>query len=553
MMRKTIYTFVTLLLAVLLPAFAQDAPAGFGVPFKFPLFLSGNFAELRSNHFHAGLDFKTQGVSGKPIYAIADGYIARAKVSPGGYGRALYVVHPGGYMTVYGHLHRFPLAVDSVVRATQYKNEEFAVDISFPVDSLVVKRGDVLAWAGNTGYSFGPHLHFELRSSCGEVLYNPMSLYKDKISDTRKPVTRAVAVYPCEGRGVVCGQSSPVVRSLSGGLSLDTLPAWGRVGFGIDALDYMDGTTNKYGVYEIELYVDDNLMFTSCMDSYSFSEDRLINAWAAPEGKGLFMRSFLLDNNPLGMLSAGGSGGWVDISEERLYKVEYRLRDYHGNESRLSFFVVGQPSAIPAAPEKNALWYSDNRIYCGGMSLEIPRGALFENASLALDVDNSAPSPVYNIGGERYPLWKKARITLPVPEHLQPLSDKCYIKRITAKGGTSVGGQVHGCDISAGIYVLGSYVVAVDTVPPVIRPVNEKQWAQAGRVVLKLSDKHTAISSFKGYVDGKFVLFEYSSKNSELVCDVKREKVKPGKRVFKIVATDSVGNEAVYEKTINIR
>ena len=116
-----------------------------------------------------------------------------------------------------------------------------------------------------------------------------------------------------------------------------------------------------------------------------------------------------------------------------------------------------------------------------------------------------------------------------------------------------MGGQVRGCDISAGIYVLGSYAVAVDTVPPVIRPVNEKQWAQAGRVVLKLSDKHTAISSFKGYVDGEFVLFEYSSKNSELVCDVKRERVKPGKRVFKIVATDSVGNEAVYEKTINIR
>lgn len=539
--------------AVLLPLFAQDVPAGFDVPFKFPLYLSGNFAELRSNHFHAGLDFKTQGVVGKPIYAVAGGSIVRAKVSSGGYGRALYVMHDNGYMTVYGHLHRFPAAVDSVVRAMQYAKEEFAVDISFPAGDIRVERGDVLAIAGNTGYSFGPHLHFELRSACGEILYNPMLLYKDCLADTRKPVARAVSFSPCEGSGTVCGGVSTITRTLVGGTLPDTLEVWGRIGFGIDALDYMDGTTNKYGVYEIELLVDDSLRFASRMDSFSYSENRLINAWTMVEGGRSYMRSFLLDNNPLGMLHAGKDGGWVNIDEERCYKVEYRLRDYHGNESRFSFLVQGKRSPIPAAKEKNARWYSNTHIYSDGLSLDIPYGALFENATLDINADYSAASPIYDIGGERYPLWKPATLTLPVPAHLMPFADKCYIKRLTTKGGTSVGGRVQDDEITASVYMLTSYTVAVDTVPPLLKPVNEKKWALTGKLLFKLSDKHTSIASFKGYVDGRFVLFEYSSKNSELVCDAKREKIKPGKHSLKIVATDSVGNETVVEKTINIK
>ena len=157
-------------------ASAQQA-AKFSVPFDFPLYLSGNFAELRSNHFHAGLDFKTQGVEGKPIMVVADGYIARAKVQAGGYGRALYVMHDNGYMTVYGHLQKFPKAVAQAVRERQYADECFAVDIDFAPGELPVKRGDVLAYAGNSGYSFGPHLHFEVRSADGEELYNKSLAY----------------------------------------------------------------------------------------------------------------------------------------------------------------------------------------------------------------------------------------------------------------------------------------------------------------------------------------------------------------------------------------
>ena len=150
---------------------AQHDNEVFSAPFDFGLLLSGNFGELRSNHFHSGLDFKTQGVTGKPIRCVADGYISRASVQPGGYGLALYVMHDNGYMTVYGHLDRFPAAVDSIIRDTQYRNECFAVDISFDKDEFRVQKGEILAHAGNSGYSFGPHLHFEIRKD--KIPQNP--------------------------------------------------------------------------------------------------------------------------------------------------------------------------------------------------------------------------------------------------------------------------------------------------------------------------------------------------------------------------------------------
>ena len=540
-----------------LALFAQSGMPAFDVPFKFPLFLSGNFAEVRSNHFHAGLDFKTQGVSGKPIYVIADGSIVRVKVSPGGYGRALYVLHDNGYMTVYGHLSRFPEVIDAEVRAKQYADEVFAVDISFTAGKYRVKRGDILARAGNTGYSFGPHLHFEVRSADGEELYNPMALYKKNVTDTRPPVAHAIALYPREGRGVVANTTNNVVCKVQNGSLPDTLTVWGHVGFGVRATDYMDGTQNKYGVYEAELYVDDSLRFSSRMDNFSYSENRLINAWVDYEqyvlGKGDFLRSFLLPNNPLRMLQADDAGGWVNFDEERLYKVEYRLRDYHGNTVVYNFFVEGRACDIPVAGEKRIKWYIDNRIFADGLTLEIPRGALFESVNLDVQVEYDSISPIYKIGGEYYPLWHKAHLTIDVPQAMRSLADKCYIKRVAGKKSYYAGGVVEDGAIFADIYNLGTYTVAVDTVGPRLKALNEKQWPVKGRIRFTLTDKESAIASFKGYIDDKFVLFEYSSKTGELVCDAKREGVKAGKHQLKVVATDDLGNITVVEKTINIR
>lgn len=548
-----IYTF--LLFAV--SSAGQVTDGCFLPPFDFKHFLSGNFAELRSNHFHAGLDFKTQSVSGKPIRVIADGCVVRAKVQYGGYGRALYVMHDNGYMTVYGHLDRFPASIDKEVRREQYECEGFPVDVAFEPGRFKVKRGEVLAYAGNSGYSFGPHLHFEVRSPDGEELYNPLLFYESIVDDDRPPVAQAVAVYPREGLGVLNGGSQSVVQKVVNGAVRDTLNVWGEIGFGIKAVDYMSGTHNKYGVYEIELLVDDSLRFVSRMDNVSFAENRLINAWVDYDrlmsGKGWFLRSFLLENNPLRALKADAANGWINVCEERLYKVEYRLRDYHGNSSSYMFAVRGVRDDFPVSLSRgyNLRWYLTNEIVDGGFSLIIPRGALFENVRVEVrDSVTAAGSPVYIFGDKKIPLWHSAKLTMEIPQHLLPFAGKCYIERLTSKGGSSVGGESADGYVSADILLLDRYAVAVDTVAPQLKPVREKEWGRNGKVLFSLADKGSGLDSYKCYIDGKFVLFEYSSKSGRLVCDLRREKVTRGKHCLKIVATDRVGNETVLERVI---
>lgn len=556
-MIKKRFLILYILLLPVVAAKGQGADKMFIPPFGFAHFLSGNFGELRSNHFHAGLDFKTQGVSGKPINVVADGYVARAKVQYGGYGRALYVMHDNGYMTVYGHLDRFPAGIDAEVRAKQYSSESFPVDIAFEPGRFRVKRGDVLAHAGNTGYSFGPHLHFEVRSPDGEELYNPLLFYKDIVADDRPPVAQAVAVYPRCGEGAVDGGSRSVVCKVEQGAVCDTLDVWGKVGFGIKAIDYMTGTHNKYGVYEMELLVDDSLRFSSRMDNVSFSENRLINAWADYErltnGNGWFLRSFLAGNNPLRALEADAARGWVNVCEERLYKVEFRLRDYHGNSSCYKFVVRGVRSEIPVLLSKGyrLSWYLTNEITGGGFSLVIPRGSLFDDVCVEVrDSVTAAGSPVYIFGDKKTPLWHSAGLTLEIPSHLLPYAEKCYVERLSSKGGSPVGGVVDGGFITTSVSVLDKYAVAVDTIAPRLKPVNEKRWARNGRVVFSLGDKGSGLHSYKCYIDGRFVLFEYSSKSGRLVCDLKREKVSRGSHRLKITATDRVGNKVELEKRI---
>ena len=546
-----------LLLVVVLAAGAFGVAAqksvSFDVPFDFPLLLSGNFGELRSNHFHAGLDFKTQGVTGKPIKCVADGYICRAKVQSGGYGLALYVMHDNGYMTVYGHLEQFPAGVAKRVRDFQYSNEVFEVDMNFTPSEFRVERGEILALAGNTGYSFGPHLHFEVRDSTGNELYDPMTFYKGALRDSRAPQALSVAVYPKRGEGVVNGTAVSKTCKVIDSALTDTIEVWGKVGFGVKALDYMDNTHNKYGVRRIELLVDGVKRFGSELDNFSFDENRLINAWVDYErhiNDGEWYQKMFVDAfNPLRAISADDAGGWVTVDEERLYNVECRLSDFHGNTGVCVFVVKGKRSTVQEQQGYTHVLYRgvQNVVDFMGMKLEVPAGELFDNAFLNVTlVGTGAFSGRYDLGGVAYPLWHGGVLSLRVDDLKGVDPAKLYMKRITKKGGHSVGGKfADGC-LVAKVNILGCYEVAADTVPPRVRPVKEAAWARNAKVVLAVADGETSIKSFKGKLNGEFVLFEYSSKNSRLTLDLKKENIRRGVHDIEVSVVDACGNETTY-------
>ena len=552
---KRLYTFIAALLFAN-TLFAQPTDVKLSSPFDFDILLSASFGELRSNHFHSGLDFKTQGVVGKPIKCVADGYIYRARVQAGSYGLSLYVMHDG-FMTLYAHLDRFPQEIAKRVRDNQYARERFEVDLYFGADEYPVKRGDFLAYAGNTGYSFGPHLHYEVRNTSGERIYNPLSFYKELVVDTRPPKASAIAVYPRVGSGAVGGDSFSRSYKVKNGVVSDTIDVWGDVGFGVDALDFMDNTSNKYGVYRVELFVDGERCFVSQMDDFTFNEYKLITACVdrrrEDSGEGSFQKMFITDNNPFGQYSAGKSRGWVCIDSERLYNVECRLTDYHGNSSSYALVLRGSRCAIPQAPSGECLrWNVANRVEAPGVRLNISRGEMYENALIeAVPFGNGCELVGQGlVSGDDVAFWHGAKLSLSADSMQSVPKSKLCIVKVTEKDTTWMGGSYVDGWVTAKISSLGRYELSADTIPPVLKPINEAGWMADAKLLFSLSDGESSVSSFKGTLNGKFVLFKYNRKEKRLTFDLKQENIRRGDHRLKVVAVDAHGNRTVFEKDI---
>ena len=543
-----------------MPLRAQEVR--FGAPFDFPLYLSGNFGELRSNHFHGGLDFKTQGVVGKPLLAIADGYISKVTVTPGGYGNALYLTHDNGYTSVHGHLDRFLPEIAELVRKKQYAEQAFAVTLEFGPDEFRFRQGEVVAYAGNTGYSFGPHLHMEIRTTDTNEPIDPLTFYKDKIVDNIAPRATRIMIYGDEYKGKV-SLDKPMkgVAEVDGKIIFNSqfsifnsLTAWGRISAAISANDYMNGTHNNYGVRYVRLYVDDRLVSSSDVDRFSFDENRLINSWtdyAEQRSTGRwYMRASIAENNELRMLRADEQRGWVTIDEERDYHFRYELEDLYGNRSTYRFVVRGKRMEIPSRlPNYYYLMDAsrDSRFYAQGFELWMPQGTLFDDVELDYDVmpSENDQASIYQLSTTRIPLRRAAEITLPTHRSESVDGSKLYVARVDGKRRTYCGGTYQYGRITANITELGSYTVCADTIAPKITPIGSTSWRKQGRIVCRIADGETGIRDYRGTIDGRWVLFKYSSKNARLTCDLRAEGIGPGRHQVEIKVTDMRGNVRV--------
>ncbi|MDR0412602.1 MAG: M23 family metallopeptidase [Dysgonamonadaceae bacterium] len=535
-----------------------------GLPMDIPLFLSGNFGELRSNHFHSGLDFKTQSVTGIPVKAVDDGYIARINVSPYGYGKALYINHPGGTTSVYAHLDRFAPDVEALVCDSQYRREAFAVNLYFPAGKLPVKKGERIAWSGNSGSSGGPHLHFEIRETKSEKAVDPLPFFKSKITDTRPPEIRGLMLYPQRGKGIVNGKTAnqPValVKNKAGQPGVDQpVTAWGAIGVGIKAYDRMNGTTNIYGVNEIVLKVDGKTVFHSVMNRFSFDETRYLNAlidwheWT--ENHSFYMKSFIDPGNLLSIYRSSGNG-IILINEEKTYQLEYLLTDVYGNETSLKFNIRGEKAPVPDKRPGTVYFpfHRYNSFSGKGITLEVPRKSLYADLYLNIDTvaGHSPYAPQYIIG-ERIPLHSHCPLTLEIPTDTHPDKSKYGIVQLLKEEKNWLGGKYKGGKIRATTRELGTFTVEADTVPPVITPVNRQKWTANRRIAFKIDDDLSGIASFRGTLDGQFILFEYDAKNRSLYTGSGRMKKRtetPSATSLHLVVRDKAGNESEFTATV---
>ena len=532
----------------------------FQSPLAIPLDISGSFGELRSNHFHSGLDFKTSGVEGLPVYATGDGYVSRIKISPFGYGKAIYITHPNGYTSVYGHLQKANGAIQELIKKKQYQEQSFEVEMYLYPTELPVKKGDVIAFSGNTGGSGAPHLHFEFRDTKSEQIINPMHFgFKKIIKDERKPIIQGIVVYPLDSTTVNNAQK-PINISFNkqaDGTYLSTkVKANGRIAFGINAYDYCTNAYNKNGLYSVKAYLNGVLQYQYGFDTFAFDESRYINNFIDYErfhdmGQRV-QKLFELNNYPLSIVAGNAKDGTLKIVPNANYTYRVELYDFHQNKIELIIPIEYgvQVPTIKKATQKTPYFVrakTESIFEKGNVSVYVPENAFYANFYMNFDVNND----IATLHDDSIPVHKNITLTFnDVSGLTEEQLSKTYIATLDGYKLDFNKTTRKGNSFSTKIKTLGKYKLAQDSIPPRIYNVNfveGKTLKDQKTISVSVADLHSDIASYSAFLNGKWILMEYDYKTKRLTHNLEDAIYVEGRNDFKITVTDSLQNSATFE------
>lgn len=535
----------------------------FTSPLDIPVIPAGTFGELRSNHFHSGLDIKTQQREGLPVYAIGNGYVSRIKVSHWGFGKVLYVHHPEGYTSVYAHLQKFSPGIEAYVKKRQYEKETYEIELFPESDALVLQKKDLIGYSGNTGSSGGPHLHFEIRENSAQKPINPM-LFGMDIKDSKPPVVNGVYAYPLSDSAQVNQSNKPLqlfLRSQEDGSFLaDTLYAEGDIGFGIDTHDVQDFTYNKNGIYTLEMSVNDSLLLSYDFETFSFDETAYINTLIDYEHYALsgqrIQRCFVMPYNRLSIYRQKVNNGIITIKDGAACTVLLKARDFQNNESMIQIPVIGKKQPVLYKKEIPLTGTyleagAENRYDLGAVSVNFPPHTFYHNFYIDLK-DNG--DGTYHIHHKGIPARNYFTLRFDV-SHLSPEErKKSFIARLNDDNKpVYVSTEKNGNAFTASTKNLGTYTLAEDHEPPSVRPKNFKnnQWlSNYTQLALEIEDNMSGIKDYRATVNGEWILTEYEPKTRTLVYNFSDGIVKKGpKYLLEVVVTDNVGNITTFKST----
>lgn len=537
----------------------------FTPPVKGPLRLSGTFGELRSNHFHGGIDIK--GGIGVPLYSVGDGYISRIKIEGGGYGNGLYITHPNGYTSVYGHMNSFTPELESFVKGLQYANESFDLDIELTPDQFPVKQGDKIGEMGTTGYSFGPHLHLEMRNTQTGATINPL-LFGFKVADDQSPRMHQLKVYALNDQLETLDAEIHALVSKHGGYGLrgDTILVDAeQVGFGLKVYDHMTGVRNWNGIYQLDVSLEDSLIYQFRMETISYDETRYLNAHLdyaeQVTNKAYFNRCYRLPGNRLSIYAEQPEEGVVRLSPRRAKKVEMVASDVAGNRSYFVFWVKQRPESRTATEQTPYNYFlpfnQESVIDNGSIRVHVPRGALYENCylqyQLITDRSDNVFSSVHKLHTPVFPIHKYYELSIRAVVLPESLKDKAFIalcgNRIVNCGGTWENGM-----LKTEVRSFGDYCIMVDETPPTIQPENfSSNLRGANKIDFIIRDNYGTGGTakdlqFRATVDGRWILMKYDAKNDRIT-HYFDDSIPAGQHEFRLTLTDAVGNETVFERT----
>lgn len=543
----------SLILGLLLTAPFLQAQTNFAPspPLDIPLVLSGTFAELRGNHFHGGIDIKTQGRSGLKVFSVADGYISRIAVSPYGYGNALYIRHPEGYTSVYGHLNAFAPEIEQWVE-DQFRDRSKNDGNLYPsAEQFPVSKGEFVAFSGNTGGSFGPHLHFEIRDTRTEEPLNPLE-FGLEVKDTRKPDIR--------GLRWTANDFSDAGRFSSG----DTLSVSQPLGIDVFTTDKQDLANNNNGVYGIEATIDGQTFFTANYRRINFNTSRYINAHINYDlycSQGVrYTRLYELENNPLKITATyeltspafRASQGWITVAQDSVVKAHVKVRDHEGNTSEFSFYMKGK-AAEPL--EKNTVkldWEKDHDLLLGPIQIHIPAGALYKTAEFNV-VEKGADQYVIGEGRVALQTYMTLNWTL---DSTQLPGVGWFLWEADHKGKKSaITGSREGAVLTFETRSTGTYSLDQDLKKPEVGLIKSTPYARSNsayrEVRLRVADDKTGVERYSARIDDQFVRIDFDYKNEMLKVIVPKD-IPAGSHNLRVVVIDGVGNTSVEEYTITL-
>jgi hypothetical protein len=534
----------------------------FRSPVDIPILLAGTFGELRSNHFHAGVDIKTKGKEGLKVYAVAEGYVSRIKVQQFGYGKAIYITHPNGYTSVCGHLSAFKDEIESYIQKIQYKKESYETgNIYLKKDEFPIKKGEVIAFSGDTGGSGGPHLHFEIRNTSTEKIINPL-FFGLQVTDDLAPTVNALQAYPLANYARIYQQNNttkiPLKKIGKGQYTAGRIFANGLIGFGISAYDQLNGATNKNGIYSLEMLVNGKRHYYHDVETFSFSESKFLNLLIDyahyKKYSSKIQKLFKEEKNRLSIYQSLVDNGKIDIQEGLSYAIEIIVKDFKGNQSSIQIAVIGQSNNTLLKKEKDTTNFkiiAENfqKFKEKNVTVAFPKNTFYKDTFLDFLVEDG----VAKVHEPTIPLDKSYTLTFDVSKYSALEKEQLYIANLEyPKYPRYVYTRKKDSTFYTTTKTLGTYTLKKDSLSPEIKMlfINDKQWVSKSKTLkVKISDADSGINSWRATIDGKWILMQYNHKKKVLTYNFNDKKMFGSKHLFEIIVSDNVGNTSEHALT----
>lgn len=523
-------------------------------PLNIPLIISGTFGELRSNHFHAGLDIKTNGKEGYQVKSLTRGYIDRIRVSTSGYGKALYIKHPNGLTSVYAHLSKFSSKIESFVKSNQYKKKTFEIQL-FPKDNEIkVKAGEVIGLSGNTGGSSGPHLHFEIRDSKNQKTINPLS-YLDNIKDDRKPSIRSLYIFNNNDNYPETVSKHNIKKINDSVYKSKNILTGGKISFGLNMFDRQSLSYNRNGIYKASIYRNDSLKFEYSFNKLDFEDSRFINLlrhYRTKKEKGITIQRIIKHpESKKSFITNKDNNGFFNIKNDEKYFFTLKVSDYKGNNSFLEITIVGKNLELEKEflKTKGKLIETDLDYIIKYKNKEIvfKKNTFYENVNLDIKESNDT---LY-IDKDIHPLKNPLEISFKIKNNDSLINRQSFISKLNSKGKPVYLFTKKKEDrFLVKSNSLGVFFTGKDTLSPEIKPINfyKGQWISRLKYLkLKIKDDFSGIKKYKGFLNNKWVLFEYEPKTKTLTYNFSDIKFKNTKHNLKIYIEDNVGNKKIFK------